>query len=222
MIVLGLTGSIAMGKTTIGSMMKTMNIPVHESDHVVHKLLQRNSIARPAIAAAFPFFEHPEIYDRKTKDLKRKEFGDLIFNSDKHKATLESILHPLVQKSQNEFIRSETLKGRDIVCLDIPLLFETGADSRVDYTIVVSAPYFIQRERALSRPKMSEEKFNAILEQQMPDAEKCTRADYVIKTGLGRAHAMKSLKLALVDIRIKAGYIEDPDAEELQQENKIK
>lgn len=222
MIVLGLTGSIAMGKTTIGTMMKTMNIPVHESDHVVHKLLQRNSIARPAIASAFPFFEHPEIYDRKTKDLKRKEFGDLIFNNDEHKATLESILHPLVQKSQNEFIRAETLKGRDIVCLDIPLLFETGSDSRVDYTMVVSAPYFIQRERALSRPKMSEEKFLAILEQQMPDAEKCTRADYIIKTGLGRAPSMKALKLALLDIRIKAGYIEDPDAEELQQENKIK
>ena len=211
-----------MGKTTIGTMMKTMNIPVHESDHIVHKLLQRSSIARPAIASAFPFFEHPEIYDKKTKDLKRKEFGDLIFNNDAHKATLESILHPLVQKSQNEFIRAEALKGRDIVCLDIPLLFETGADSRVDYTIVVSAPYFIQRERVLSRPKMSEEKFLAILEQQMPDAEKCTRADYVIKTGLGRAHAMKSLRIALLDIRIKAGYIEDPDAEELQQENKIK
>ena len=222
MIVLGLTGSIAMGKTTIGTMMKTMNIPVHESDHIVHKLLQRSSIARPAIASAFPFFEHPEIYDKKTKDLKRKEFGDLIFNNDAHKATLESILHPLVQKSQNEFIRAEALKGRDIVCLDIPLLFETGAESRVDYTIVVSAPYFIQRERVLSRPKMSEEKFLAILEQQMPDAEKCARADYVIKTGLGRAHAMKSLRIALLDIRIKAGYIEDPDAEELQQENKIK
>lgn len=203
MIVLGLTGSIAMGKTTIGTMMKTMNIPVHESDHVVHKLLQRSSIARPAIASAFPFFEHPEIYDKRTKDLKRKEFGDLIFDNDEHKATLESILHPLVQKSQNEFIRSQTLKGRDIVCLDIPLLFETGADRRVDYTIVVSAPYFIQRERALSRPKMSEEKFLAILEQQMPDAEKCIRADYVIKTGLGRASAMKELKsifLKLFDI----------------------
>lgn len=222
MIVIGLTGSIAMGKTTIGSMMKNMNIPVHESDHVVHQLLQRNSIARPAIAAVFPFFEHPEIYDKKTKDLKRKEFGDLIFNNDEHKATLESILHPLVQKSQNEFIRAETLKGRDIVCLDIPLLFETGADSRVDYSIVVSAPAFIQRERALSRPNMNEEKFIAILETQMPDAEKCTRADYVIKTGLGRAPAMKALKTALLDIRIKAGYIEDPDAEELKQENLLK
>ncbi|MGH1378510.1 MAG: dephospho-CoA kinase [Alphaproteobacteria bacterium] len=222
MIVIGLTGSIAMGKSTIGSMMKNINIPVHESDHVVHELLKRESVARPAIEASFPLSEYPQIYDKKTKELKRKEFGDLIFQNDDNKEILESILHPLVQKSQNEFIRAETLKGREIVCLDIPLLFETDAQKRVDYTIVVSAPYFIQRERALSRPNMNEEKFNAIIEKQMPDKEKCARADYIIKTGIGHAPALKSLKIALEDMRIKSGHISDPFKDETSKENVTK
>ncbi len=204
MIALGLTGSIAMGKSTIGTMMKNMNIPVHEADVEVSRLLQRNSSARPAIAAEFPFFEFPQIYDKKTKALKRKEFGDLIFNNDTYRQTLESILHPLVQKSQNEFIREYSLKGFNMVCLDIPLLFETGAQDRVDYTITVSAPYFIQQQRALSRPNMSEEKLEAILKRQMPDAEKCSLSDYVIKTSLGHAYAIKELKEIILDIKGKS------------------
>ncbi len=201
MIILGLTGSIAMGKSTVGAMMKNMGIPVHEADFEVNKLLQAGSIARPAIAAAFPFFEHPELYDKKTKDLKRKEFSNFIFNNDEHRRTLESILHPLVRKSQNEFIRSSKLKGFQIICLDIPLLFETNAQERVDYTITVSAPYNIQRERALSRPNMNEAKFHAILERQMPDTQKCALSDYVIKTGLGHAYAMKELKAIIANIK---------------------
>jgi len=201
MIVLGLTGSIAMGKSTIGAMMQNMNIPVHDADKEVHRLLQTDSEARMAIAAAFPLFEYPDIYDKKTKNIKRKELSNFIFNNPDHRQTLESIIHPLVQKSQNEFIRSAMLKGVDIVCLDIPLLFETGAQKRVDYTIVASAPYNIQRERAMSRPNMSEEKFHAILEQQMPDAQKSTLCDFVIKTGLGRAYAMNELKFIIAKIK---------------------
>ncbi len=203
MIILGLTGSIAMGKSTIGTMMKNMNIPVHEADIEVNNLLQPDSIARPAIAAAFPFFEYPQIYDRKTKDIKRKKFSDFIFNNDEHRQALESILHPLVRKSQNEFIRTSKLKGRDIICLDIPLLFETRAQNRVDHTITVSAPYDIQRARALSRPNMSIDKFHAILERQMPDAQKCSLSDYVIRTGLGMAYSMKELKTIIADIKEK-------------------
>ncbi len=201
MIVLGLTGSIAMGKSTIGAMMKNMNIPVHEADIEVNKLLQATSPARPAIAAAFPLFEHPEIYDKKTKDLNRKKFSDFIFNNDEYRQKLEEILHPLVRKSQNKFIRSSKLKGFDIICLDVPLLFETSSQDRVDYTITVSAPYNVQRERALSRPNMSEEKFHAILMRQMPDAQKCALSNYVIKTGLGLAYSMKELQSILNDIK---------------------
>ena len=200
-----------MGKSTIGVMMETMGVPVHDSDAAVAYLLTRDSQARPAIACAFPHFEYPEIYEKKTYDLKRKELGDLVFNNDAHMQALESILHPLVRENQNEFIRAQKSKGRDIVCLDIPLLFETGAEQNVDYTMAVSAPDFIQRERVLARPKMSEEKFMAILERQMPDAEKCARSDYVIKTGLGRAHAMKALKIAMLDIRKKSGLLSEDD-----------
>ena len=216
MIVLGLTGSIGMGKSTIGTMMKNMNIPVHESDHVVHQLLEMDSEARPAIACAFPFFEHPQIYDKKTKDIKRKELGELIFHNDEHRETLESIMHPLVQKSQTEFIRASKLKGLDMVCLDIPLLFETGADKRVDYTITVSAPEFIQRQRVLARPNMTEEKFKAITERQISCHEKCARADYVIKTGIGHAHSLKELKTILLDIQEKENPSEEREDEDDQ------
>ncbi|MGH1403954.1 MAG: dephospho-CoA kinase [Alphaproteobacteria bacterium] len=200
MIVVGLTGSIAMGKSTIGAMMRGMNIPVHEADHEVHALLKPDGGAYQAVVAAFPYFEYPNIYDRKTKLLKRKELGNLVFYDGAHRQTLESILHPLVRQAQDVFIRSFGLKGADMVCLDIPLLFETGAEKRVDYTVVVSAPYHLQRARVLERPGMSEKKFHAILERQMPDKEKCLHADYVIKTGLGRAYAMKELKSVIEKI----------------------
>ena len=114
---------------------------------------------------------------------------------------MESILHPLVEKAQNEFIRTSMLNGIDIICLDIPLLFETDAQNRVDYTIVVSAPYRIQCERVLSRKNMSEEKFHSILKRQIPNAEKCKLADFVIKTGLGRAYAIKELKMVIINIK---------------------
>ncbi len=214
MIVIGLTGSIAMGKSTVGAMMQNLGIPVHESDHAVHELLGLESPARPAFASEFPPYEFPQLYDRKTKEINRKELGAIVFNDAEKRKALESILHPFVHQKQDQFIRQYISKGRKIVCLDIPLLFETGAERRVDYTFVASAPYHVQQQRALSRPNMSEEKLQAILERQMPDKEKCQRADYVIKTGLGRAHSMKELKLALLDIKKKNGLIpveEDED-----------
>ncbi len=213
MIILGLTGSIAMGKSTIGALMNILGIPVHESDHSVHRLLDRNSEARPAIATAFPLYEYPEIYEKKTYNIKRKEFGELIFNNEDHRNTLENILHPLVREDQEDFIRKSKLKKFDIICLDIPLLFETNAQKRVDYTIVVSAPYLIQKQRITNRPNISEEKFNIILERQMPDSEKCARADYVIKTGIGHAHSMKMLKNIIHDIRVKSNLIPDHELE---------
>lgn len=200
MIVLGLTGSIGMGKSTLAAMMESLHIPVHDADICVHRLLGPNSPAIPALAAAFPLYEYPQIYDRKTKTILRKDLGALVFAQDFLRARLESILHPLVRKEQTDFLRANRLKGVKTVCLDIPLLFETGAQSRVDYTITVSAPYIVQEQRVLSRPGMTQEKFNAILARQMPDAEKCARSDYVIKTGAGRAHTLKSLKQILKDI----------------------
>ncbi len=205
MIVLGLTGSMAMGKSTVGAMLETLGISVHESDHAVHELLGLDSPARPAFASEFPPYEFPQLYDRKTKEINRKELGALVFNDEEKREALENILHPFVHQKQDQFIRQQMSKGHEIVCLDIPLLFETEAQRHVDYTLVVSAPYSVQQQRAMSRPNMSEEKFHAILERQMPDKEKCARADYVIKTGLGRAYSMKSLKLTLLDIQKEKG-----------------
>lgn len=200
MIILGLTGSIGMGKTTIAAMLENLRIPVHDSDAAVHGFYAPNSFARPALAAAFPFFEYPQIYERKTKNIIRAELGKLVFSNPELRARLENILHPLVRKSQMDFIRQETIKKRKMICLDIPLLFETGAQERVDYVLVASAPYHVQRTRVLARSNMTEEKFHAILSSQMPDKEKCARADYVIKTGLGRAYSFFALKKAIASI----------------------
>lgn len=194
MIVLGLTGSIGMGKSTVAAMMKSRNIPVHESDVVVHNLLNPISPVRAAIAAAFPLFEYPQIYTPKTYSIKRKELGDLIFSNDILKNRLEEILHPFVRISQQEFLRHSRLVQRSIVCLDIPLLFETGADKIVDYVINVTAPPFLQEARVMARSGMTKERFKAILKTQMHDKQKCTRADFVIHSGLGKGYAMRCLQ----------------------------
>ena len=207
MIVIGITGSIGMGKSTIGAMLGTMGIDAHESDGAVHELLQPGRAGYLAVAAAFPYFEYPQVFGKKDKDgrraLERGALGDLIFNNDDHRIALEDILHPLVREAQDKFIRAQKRAGKKIAALDIPLLFETGTEARVDYTINVTAPPHVQKARVLERPAMTEEKFNAILEQQMPDEEKCAHADYVVHTGLGRAQSMKELKTIIQDIQKK-------------------
>ena len=222
MIVIGLTGSIGMGKSTAANMLSHMGIPVHDSDAEVHRLLDYDREARTAIGTKFPYFKYFGIYGRKDKNgvrkIDRKKLGALVFKKPKERKKLESILHPLVQKSQQEFLRIQKTTGRDLAVLDIPLLFETGADQRVEYTITVSAPSFIQRERVLSRPNMDEQKFQNILNTQMPDAEKCARSDYVLPTGLGRAHTMKELKKILFDIMEKEGLSGKEELEEIKNE----
>lgn len=205
MIIIGLTGSIGMGKSTVAAMMQTLGIAVHDADAEVHALLGPKGKAVPAVASAFPYYEFPQIYGRKDKDgrrsIKRSDLGKIVFSDDEKREKLESILHPFVHEAQREFIRVQKTLGRDMAALDIPLLFETGGENRVDFTINVSAPYEVQRARVLQRPGMDEDKFHAILERQMPDGEKCMRADFVIHTGLGRAHTMKELKAAIQSIR---------------------
>src|SRR5690606_12753699 len=134
---------------------------------------------------------------RGIRPINRKALGKIVFHDNEKRILLENMLHPLVREAQTAFIRRKQAKGRKIVALDIPLLFETGGEKNVDYVIVVSAPDFVQRQRVLARPGMSEETFEAILAKQMPDAEKRARADYVVHTGLGRAQTMKELKAVL-------------------------
>lgn len=207
MIVIGLTGSIGMGKSVTAAMLEMLKIPVHEADDEVHKLLSPRGKARMAVGAAFPYFKYRKIYGKKNKDgirpINRKELGKIVFHEDDEREKLEKILHPLVREAQAKFILKHKNMGVKIVALDIPLLFETGGEQLVDCVFVASAPYEIQRARVLARPHMDEEKFQAILSRQMPDGEKRARADYIIHTGLGRAQAMRDVKAALADIRKK-------------------
>lgn len=176
-LIIGLTGSIGMGKSTVAKMMEASGIPVHDSDVAVHELMQPDGKANPAIGALFP-----EAYDKASNEINRQILGRIVFSDPEKKKQLEYILHPLVRESQQEFLNKNRARGAQMAVLDIPLLFETDADKRLDVTLVVSAGSEIQRQRVMARPNMTEEKFEAILESQMPDEEKQSRADFVIDT----------------------------------------
>lgn len=189
MIVLGLTGSIGMGKSTAARMFKRMGVPVFDSDADVHKALSPKGAAFEEVAVTFP-----DAWDKKTRTINRTLLGGIVFEDADARKQLESILHPIVQAGQKKFIVGMTRLGKKLVVLDIPLLFEIGAQGRVDYTICVTAPDVIQRRRVLSRPNMSEEKFLKILDHQMPDAQKRTLADFVVQTGQGYALTYRQLQ----------------------------
>jgi len=189
MIIIGLTGSIGMGKSTAAYFLKTMGIDVHDSDKAVHDSLQPKGTAFEEIAVTFP-----ECWDKKKRIIDKKKLGDIVFHDDEALKKLEQILHPIAKKSQMDFIKSQRAIGKKICVLEIPLLFETGADKRVDYVACVTAPYIIQRRRVLQRKGMSDEKFKQILKRQLPNNIKCARSDFVITTGLGRTQTFKDLK----------------------------
>jgi dephospho-CoA kinase len=176
MIVLGLTGSIGMGKSTTAGMFAEAGVPVHDSDEAVHRLYA--GAAAPFVEAAFPGTVVDGVVDRA--ELSRRVVGD-----PEAIAMLEKIVHPLVRSDADQFVARHRRAGTPLIVLDIPLLFETGGINRVDRIAVVSAPPDVQRERVLSRPGMTPEKFEAILARQTPDAEKRERADFVIETGRG-------------------------------------
>ncbi len=176
MIRLGLTGSIGMGKSTTATMFADAGIPVHDSDAAVHRLYSGE--AAPLIEAVFPGTTTDGVVDRKA-------LGARVLGDPDALAQLESIVHPLVAKSEAAFIAKARDDGARLVVLDIPLLFEIGAEHRTDAIVVVTAPADVQRERVLSRPGMTQAKFEAILARQVPDAHKRARADYIIDTSLG-------------------------------------
>ena len=190
-----------MGKSTIASMLCHLGVLVHDADACVHDLMRNDKAVREAIASTFPIYRYPALYHKKNKSINRVQLGKLVFEHDGKRRALENILHPAVRQAQKEFIRQNRSKGLKIVTLDIPLLFETGADMYVDYILTASAPYFIQRNRVLSRPNMNEAKFQAIIQKQISDGEKRLRSDYLINTGIGRTHTMKQLKKMLKDIK---------------------
>ncbi len=192
MKVIGLTGSIGMGKSATASLIKLLGIAVHDSDEAVHRALQPGGAAFQEVVRTFP-----QSHNKKNNRIDRQLLGKIIFADPQKKKRLEAIIHPHVWESQRRFIRSARLRQDKIVILDIPLLYETGAQAKCDEVIVVTAPYFIQRQRVLRRPGMTEDRFKKILVNQMPDSEKRKHANYVVHTGLGRAHTLQELKKIL-------------------------
>lgn len=176
MIVLGLTGSIGMGKSTAAGMFRDEGVPVHDADEAVHRLYAGS--AAPLIEAAFPGRTVDGVVDRAA-------LGKLVLGDAAAMKRLEAIIHPLVRADTDAFLAGHRAAGTKLVVLDIPLLFETGGRDRVEKIVVVSAPADVQRERVLARPGMTEEKFDAIRARQTPDEEKRRLADYVIDTSQG-------------------------------------
>ncbi len=187
MIILGLTGSIGMGKTTAARAFRRLGIPTYDADAAVHAVTQAGGEAVPLVRARFPDAVAAGAVDRA-------RLGEAVFDDAAALAELEAILHPIVRRRQTRFLKFNSAAGRRLVVLDIPLLFETGGDRNCDAVAVVSAPAFLQRIRVMSRPGMTEEKFAAILARQMPDLEKRRRADFVISTGLGREFSLRRIR----------------------------
>ena len=178
-----------MGKSTATNMLGQMGAATHNADLCVHRALQPGGAGFEEVALTFP-----EAWDKKRHIIHRPLLGEIVFNDPARKEELERILHPIVRKDEMRLVRSQKRLGRKAIVLDIPLLFETGADQRVDVTITVSAPYEVQRRRVLKRPGMSEEKFHKILDSQMSDGEKRARADYTVPTHMGLAHTYGLLR----------------------------
>ena len=175
--VLGLTGSIGMGKSATASMFRALGVPVHDADAAVHALYGPGGAAAAAIGRDFPGTLDPQ------GGVDRAALRDAVLGQRERLARLEALVHPLVRAESDGFLRDHA--GAPLVVLDIPLLYETGGEGRCDAVAVVSAPADVQRARVLARPGMTEGAFAAILAKQMPDAEKRARADYVIDTGSG-------------------------------------
>ncbi|HEX4043565.1 MAG TPA: dephospho-CoA kinase [Xanthobacteraceae bacterium] len=183
--VLCLTGSLGMGKSTAAKFFTEAGVPVHDSDAVVHALYE--SEAAPLIERAFPGATANGKVDRA-------RLGAMVLNDSAALARLEAIVHPLVFASREKFLAAARERGVPIVVLDVPLLFETGADCHCDAVAVVSAPAEVQRQRALQRPGMTADKFDAVLRKQMPDAEKRRRADFIVDSSQDFEHTRAQIR----------------------------
>jgi len=187
MKVIGLTGSIAMGKSTTAAILRRRGIPVHDADATVHRLTAANGRAVEAINARFP-----GVLDENGA-VDRKKLGARVFGNDKDLKALEAILHPLVKDEEKRFMQRQRRERHKLVVLDIPLLFETNGQGRCDEVWVVSAPKIIQTQRVLRRPGMNCERLAAIRARQFSDVKKRKLADRVISTGLDHRHAWNQI-----------------------------
>lgn len=192
--IIGLTGSIGMGKSTVADMFEAAGVPVFDADAAVRAMQGPGGELNAQIEAAFPGSTGPQGVDRDA-------LGKLVFADKEKLAALEAIVHPAVGHKRAEFLAANTEKP--LIVFDIPLLFERGGDKAVDVVIVVSAPAGIQRERVLARPGMTAEKFEHILGLQTPDAEKRERAHYVIDTGVTLAETEQQVREIVAELAEK-------------------
>lgn len=192
-MLIGLTGSIGMGKSETAKMFARLGVPIYDADAAVHRLYEVGGAAVPEIAKVFPASVDDGRVDRSV-------LAGLLAGDESAFKTLEKIVHPLVAREQQAFLDKAQKDGAEMVVLDIPLLFEAGGHARVDAIVVVSAPEHIQRERVLARPGMTEDKLDNILARQMTDAEKRAKAHFVIETDKGLEHAFEQVKTVVAEL----------------------
>ena len=198
MLVIGLTGSIGMGKSAAAQHFRKRGVPICDADAEVHRLYDSEAV--PAIAAAFPNSVHGGKVNRAL-------LAQEVAGSPQKLAQLESIVHPMVVKAEIDFLRGQEKRGAKLAVLEIPLLFETDARARVDVSVVVSAPEEVQRARVLARPGMSPAKLEALLKRQLSDKEKRARADYVVDTGTSLADMEAQIDKILDSLRGREGRV---------------
>jgi dephospho-CoA kinase len=198
MLVVGLTGGIGMGKTAAAALFAARGVPVFNADACVHALYEGKAV--PAIEAEFPGTTWGGRVDRK-------RLAEHVARAPERLRLLERIVHPMVVAAEIEFLREQEKKGAQVAVLEIPLLFETGADTRVDVTVVVSAQEPVQEARVRVRPGMTKEKFEGLRARQLPDAERRARADYVVDSGLPLADMHAELDRLLESLRRRKGAV---------------
>jgi len=196
MKIIGLTGTIAAGKSTVARMFKRQGLFVHDADRTVHELLSPGGAGTEQVIAEFGS-------QLKNKDgsVNRPALGHLVFSDHHARKKLESILHPMVHQRRKQFIARMNQLRQNLVVLDVPLLFETGSEGVCDYVVTVWAPMFILRQRALRRANMTSEKFNSIVSTQLPQSDKTRLSDLALPTGLSQADTYHRLKRWLCHIR---------------------
>lgn len=197
MVILGLTGSIGMGKSTAAAGFRRLGAGVFDADAAVHRLLAPGGRGVAPVAAAFPRAMRDSAAGRMVD---RGALGKIVFTDPEALKKLEQILHPLVRRAERRYLLGAAMRNCRLVVLDIPLLFETGGDVRCDATVVVSAPAFVQRRRVFRRAGMTAARYQGILSRQMPDGEKRRRADFVVPTGLDRREAQKAITRIARDV----------------------
>ena len=194
MFILGLTGSVGMGKSVTAKFFAEEGVPVHDADAAVHRLYEGEAVT--LIEAAFP----GTTLDGKVD---RVKLGNRVLGDPAALLALERIVHPLVRREEERFLAEAEKAGASVAVLDIPLLFETGAEKRCAAVVVVSAPAEVQRERVMARPGMTAEKFASILAKQMPDSEKRAKADFIVDSSRGLEAAQQQVRDILASIRKK-------------------